>query len=139
MWYLVESKRTLCCNQCGLYLFVCIFLFLFFLLFFVLVCLFVLVKYVAFLDIPDIILNLLLTCTYISYIIHIYIWYKTCMFSICLTRLLHFLKVKRDIVSWLGDRYIRIGEFKPLLYRSQVVAGTNYLVKVKTTCISPKK
>lgn len=60
------------------------------------------------------------------------------MFSICLTRLLHFLKVKRDIVSWLGDRYIRIGEFKPLLYRSQVVAGTNYLVKVRTTCISPK-
>lgn len=55
------------------------------------------------------------------------------MFFICLTRLLHFLKVKRDIVSWLGDRYIQIGEFKPLLYRSQVVAGTNYLVKVRTT------
>lgn len=57
------------------------------------------------------------------------------MFSICLTRLLHFLKVKRDIVNWLGDKYIRIGEFKPLLYRSQVVAGTNYLVKVRTTFI----
>eukprot|EP00105_Crassostrea_gigas_P043341 XP_019927489.1 PREDICTED: cystatin-A-like [Crassostrea gigas] len=38
--------------------------------------------------------------------------------------------VKRDIVSWLGNRYIRIGEFKPLLYRSQVVAGINYLVKI---------
>nr|XP_019927489.2 cystatin-A [Crassostrea gigas] len=40
------------------------------------------------------------------------------------------ITVKRDIVSWLGDKYIRIGEFKPLLYRSQVVAGTNYLVKI---------
>lgn len=75
------------------------------------------------------VLILALARAIIQYIIHVHIYIRY------LTRLLHFLKVKRDIVRWLGDRYIRIGEFKPLFYRSQVVAGTNYLVKVSTTFI----
>lgn len=77
-------------------------------------------------DVIDRVLNLGITWTLIK------ICYRTCMFSTFLTLPLYFLKVKRDIVSWLRDRYIRVAEFKALLYRSQVVAGTNYLVKVSS-------
>ncbi|XP_022295124.2 cystatin-A5-like [Crassostrea virginica] len=40
-------------------------------------------------------------------------------------------QVKDDIVDWLRARYIPVQKFVPLLYRSQVVAGVNYLVKIK--------